>query len=111
MPDNSDAKPIKLEGRLDTARVGEIETRFYAAVGSFKTKGEVALIDLKDVEFLSSLGIRLLVTAGKLLSQHQVKLGVIAPSAQPVMEALEVSGLSDFFRFFDSEASARAALA
>ncbi len=110
MTDISPARSIKLAGRLDTARVGEIETGFYAQVGSFKTRGEVALIDLRDVEFLSSLGIRLLITAGKLLGQRQVKVGVIAPASQPVMEALELSGLADFFRFFDSEASAHAVL-
>ncbi|HEX7777000.1 MAG TPA: STAS domain-containing protein [Parvibaculum sp.] len=111
MTDISVPKPIKLAGRLDTARVGEIETGFYASVGAFKTRGEVVLIDLTDVEFLSSLGIRLLITAGKLLKQRQMKVGVIAPASSQVMEALELSGLSDFFSFFDSEATARAALA
>lgn len=110
MTDASVFKPIKLSGRLDTTKVGEIETRFYAEVGAIKTPGAVALLDLKDVDFLSSLGIRLLVTAGKTLKQRQVKLGVIAPASKDVMQALETSGLPELFSFFDSEDAARAAL-
>lgn len=110
MTDASPVTPIKLAGRIDTARVGEIETRFYAEVGAIKGKDNVALIDLKDVEFLSSLGIRLLVTAGKTFAQRQVRFGVIAPASPDVMEALEISGLPGLFRFFVSEDEARAAL-
>lgn len=110
MTETSAFKPIKLSGRLDTAKVGEIETRFYAEVGAIKTPGAVALIDLSEVDFLSSLGIRLLVTAGKTLKQRQVKLGVIAPTSEGVMQALEISGLPELFSFFESEEAARAAL-
>lgn len=109
MTDASSVKPIKLAGRLDTARVGEIETRFYAEIGAIKNRGDVALIDLRDVEFLSSLGIRLLVTAGKTFSQRGVNFGLIAPAAPEVMEALEISGLPGLFRFFVNEDEARAA--
>jgi anti-anti-sigma factor len=110
MTDTSSVQPIKLAGRIDTARVGEIETRFYAEVGAIKNKNDVALIDLSEVEFLSSLGIRLLITAGKTFSQRQVRFGVIAPTSSDVMEALEISGLPGLFRFFASEDEARAAL-
>lgn len=110
MTDTAPAKPIKLAGRIDTARVGEIETRFYAEVGAIKNKDDVALIDLQEVDFLSSLGIRLLVTAGKTLSQRQVRFGLIAPTSPDVMEALEISGLPGLFRFFPNEEEARAAL-
>ena len=64
--------PIKLTGRLDTTRVGEIETEFYANIGAVK-EGEAVLIDLRDVDFVSSLGIRMLITAGKLLLRRKVE--------------------------------------
>lgn len=110
MTDSAAFHSIKLSGRLDTSRVGELETRFYAEVGGIKKAGDVALLDLSAVEFLSSLGIRLLVTAGKMLTQRHVKLGVIAPGSEDVLHALETSGLTQIFRFFDSEDAARAAL-
>lgn len=106
----SQLKPITLTGRLDTARVGEIETRFYAEVGAIKDKADIAVIDLSEVTFLSSLGIRLLITAGKTFSQRQLRFGVVAPKSADVMEALEISGITGLFRFFSSEEEASAAL-
>jgi phosphate:Na+ symporter len=100
---------IKLAGRLDTSRVGEIETGFYANVGAIPDGGETVVIDLGEVDFISSLGIRMLVTAGKLLARRRHKVAIVAPRSEPVREALQVAGLADIFAFFDSEAAARAA--
>lgn len=108
MTDAAQLKSIKLAGRLDTARIGEIETGFYAEVGFIKDKSDIAIIDLSDVSFLSSLGIRLLVTAGKTFSQRQLRFGVVASKSPDVMEALDISGITGLFRFFDSEEEARA---
>lgn len=102
--------PIKIEGRLDTARVGEIETPFYARTGAAKGPNDKVLIDMREVDFISSLGIRMLITAGKMLAQRKVSMGIVAPSSEAVMEALEVAGLTDVFRFFGSEEQARTAL-
>lgn len=103
-------KPIKLSGRLDTTRVGEIETPFYAQIGAAKTPADKVLIDMKEVEFISSLGIRMLVTAAKTLSQRKVSMGILAPASNNVKEALDLAGLTDIFRLFDSEEAAYAAL-
>ena len=99
--------PIKLTGRLDTTRVGEIETEFYANVGAVK-EGEVVLIDLRDVDFVSSLGIRMLITAGKLLLRRKAELSIVAPQSASVREALQVAGVTELFDFFESEEAARA---
>jgi anti-anti-sigma factor len=109
MTEMSRYKSIKLAGRLDTTRVGEIETGFYAQIGALKNKDEIVLIDLSEVSFLSSLGIRLLVTAGKTFSQRGLQFGIVEPKSADVMEALEISGLTGLFRFFGSEEEARAA--
>ena len=100
--------PIRLVGRLDTTRVGEIETGFYANVGAVKDEGEVVLIDLSEVDFISSLGIRMLITAGKLLGRRNIDLSIVAPQSEAVREALEVAGVTELFTFFESEEAARA---
>jgi|GEM_PF-1560256 len=107
MTDAAQFKSIKLTGRLDTTRVGEIETGFYAEVGFIKDPSVVALIDLGEVTFLSSLGIRLLVTAGKTFQQRQIRFGLIAPQSSEVTEALEISGITGLFRIFENEEEAR----
>jgi anti-sigma B factor antagonist len=100
--------PIKLAGRLDTTRVGEIETEFYARIGAIRDEGEMVLFDLSEVAFISSLGIRMLMTAGKLLARRKLTIAVVSPASEVVRESLDVAGLGDIFPFFDSEAAARA---
>lgn len=106
---DSSYKTIKIEGRLDSARVGQIETPFYAQIGAAKTPADKVLIDMRGVDFIASLGIRMLVTAGKTLSQRKVGMGILAPASGAVMEALELAGLTSVFRLFESEEQARGA--
>lgn len=100
--------PIKLTGRLDSARVGEVETAFYANVGAAGNAGDRVVIDMQDVDFISSLGIRMLITAGKLLVRRKVEVQVISPKSDAAQEALAIAGLTDLFSFLDSEEAARA---
>lgn len=110
MIDRASLKSIKLAGRLDTARVGEIEAEFYTEVGTIKAETELVVVDLSEVVFLSSLGIRLLVTTGKTFMQRGLRFGLITPNSSDVMEALEISGLKGLFLFFADENEALAAL-
>jgi anti-sigma B factor antagonist len=103
-----DQPPIKLKGRLDSARVSEIETGFYANVGAAGNDGRV-IVDMREVDFISSLGIRMLITAGKLLARRNIAVGVVSPASESVKKALDIAGLTDLFRFYDSEETARSA--
>jgi anti-sigma B factor antagonist len=103
-------KSIKIDGRLDTTRVGQVETPFFAQIGGAKGPSDKVLIDMSGVDFISSLGIRMLIVAGKTLSQRKVPMGILAPSSDSVMEAMRVAGLPDVFRFFPSEEAARRGL-
>ena len=100
--------PIKISGRLDSTHVGDIEAGFYAKVGAAKSGGDPVVLDLKEVDFISSLGIRMLITAGKLLLRRNVAVIILSPISEPVKEALGVAGLTDLFRFVDSAEAARA---
>jgi anti-anti-sigma factor len=105
----SDPVVLKLTGRLDTARVGAVETEFYAKAGAIK-EGSTALIDMREVEFLASLGIRMILSTAKLLARRKVKVGIINACSQNVVEALTVSGISEIIPSFDSEDAAVAGL-
>jgi anti-anti-sigma factor len=100
---------LKLAGRLDTARVGTIETEFYARAGAVKD-GAVALIDMRDVDFLSSLGIRLILSSAKLLGRRNVRVGIINSRSANVVEALTVAGIAEIIPGYDSEEAAVAGL-
>ncbi|HEV8113139.1 MAG TPA: STAS domain-containing protein [Planctomycetota bacterium] len=81
---------VALKGRLDTAGVDRIETRLNAVLGGRKH----ALLDLSDVTFLSSLGIRMLISVAKMLDRRGQKLVLVAP--RPLIDqALRHSSLDE----------------
>jgi anti-anti-sigma factor len=106
MSDLGTASKIALQGRLDTPAVGQIETRFTASVVS---PGRNAIVDLTQVTFVSSMGIRLLLTTARSLSLKKAKL--VLYGAQPlVMETLEHVALPDIIPVAADEAQALAML-
>ena len=59
-----DGKAIKiaLRGRLDTAGVDQIETRFSARI---VPGGRQAIVDLAEVSFIASMGLRMFITVAR----------------------------------------------
>lgn len=100
------AREVTLTGRLDTAGVDHIETRFNAAAVS---PGRPLVLDLADVSFVSSMGVRMLITAAKRLkAQHA--LMVLHVPAGPVREMLEVASLDSLIPMFATLDEARASV-
>src|SRR5262245_13239702 len=83
---------VMLYGRLDTPGVSQIETRFVAAV---VPAGKSAIVDLSGVEFVSSLGIRMLISAARALHQRKAKLALydVRPLVQGVFDAVSLSDI------------------
>jgi anti-sigma B factor antagonist len=80
---------ISLFGRLDIAGSGAIETQFTIHSASKKA---LVLIDLSGVEFISSIGMRLLVAATKAQTGRGGK--IVMANAQPlVAEALTTANI------------------
>src|SRR5262245_46306772 len=80
---------VVLTGRLDTSGVGGIETRFLAAV---VPPGKPVIVDLSRVEFVASLGVRMLLSAARSLGSKGAKLALYAPQelVNEVLEAVAV---------------------
>lgn len=68
---------LALHGRLDTAGVDRIETAFTVHT---VTRGRHTLVLFQDVTFLTSMGIRMLVTAAKGLARKGAKMAVVGPT-------------------------------
>ena len=83
---------IKLDGNLDIAGVGSVETQFYARCGGHDPR---VLVDLAATGFVSSLGIRMLLQAIKTVSARGGRLLMWNP-APPVTSTLDISGLAQF---------------
>jgi anti-anti-sigma factor len=97
-----DAAKVALQGRLDTPGVDQIETRFTASVVA---GGKHTLVDLSGVTFISSMGIRMLISTGRSLSLKKAKLVLFG--AQPlVKESLDHVSLNDIVPVVASETQA-----
>ena len=70
---------VVLEGRLDTPGVDSIETRFLA---SLVPAASNAILDMSQVDFVSSLGIRMLVSAARSLKLRQATLAMYGVQGQ-----------------------------
>ena len=96
---------VALVGRLDTPGVDRVESRFNAAL--FNPRRH-ALVDLSAVEFLSSMGVRMLLAASKVLSRSGARMVLVAP--RPLVEgALRHSAIDELLPVCADLASAREA--
>lgn len=100
--DVGDVKKVALAGRLDTAGVSRIEARFTAVV---VPSGKPAVIDLSEVVFLASLGIRLLISTTRALGQRGGKLALFGANPA-VMEVIETTSLNEIVPVATTEAEA-----
>jgi len=80
---------IKLSGRLDIIGTGEIETKF---VGYCTGENVRVIVDLSEVDFLASIGIRLLTLTAKSVASRSGKMVILNPTPE-VQDVLEITGI------------------
>ena len=97
---------LKLIGQLDIVGVGEIETKFNGYCAGEKP---LVVVDLSDVEFLASIGIRLLTLTAKSITSRAGKMVMISPSSE-VESILEVTGIPAIIPIYSQFESAEAIL-
>ena len=98
---------IALDGRLDTPGVESIELKLTAQT---VPRGARALVDLKGVEFVGSLAIRMFITLARALAKKHGALVLHSP--QPlVRELFETVSLQQIIPVHPDAATAAAAAA
>lgn len=98
---------LALRGRLDTAGVGEVELKFTSHT---VPRGKPLLLDMTEITFLSSLGLRMLLTVAKALDRRGAKTVLLSP--QPaVRQVLSLSGFDQLMPVHNDEGTALAFLA
>ncbi|MBQ3265458.1 MAG: STAS domain-containing protein [Ruminococcus sp.] len=78
-----------LEGRLDTTTAPELDQELKNSLDGVTT----LIIDMKDLVYISSAGLRILLSAQKIMNK-QGKM-MIRNANETVMEIFEVTGFSD----------------
>jgi anti-anti-sigma factor len=94
-----DVRRVALAGRLDTAGVDVVETRFGAAI---VPNGKNTIVDLGEVTFLASMGIRMLISTTRALSRKGGKL-VMYNAAPGVKDVIETAALTEIIPLAESE--------
>ena len=81
---------IVLSGRMDGAGTEQVAARFTETIAARPPR---VVVDMTRVRFLSSVGIRLLLSNAKALKQHGGRMVIAGP--QPlVREVLEIVGMA-----------------
>ena len=94
---------IYLKGRMDVHQSAEIETEL-GKLMTFESTSHF-LLNLTEVEYVSSSGLRIIVNAMKFLKGGKRKF-VICNLNNAVKKIFEVVQLTDMFDIFDSEEDA-----
>ena len=105
--DVGDVRKVILAGRLDSAGVDLIELRFGAVV---VPAGKNTVVDMSEVSFMASLGVRMLLSTARALSRKGAKLALFG-ATPAVMEVIETMGFNDIVPVAPSELEALAFVA
>lgn len=95
---------VALAGRLDLQGVNDIEIPFKERAAC--APGDL-IVDLSRLDFLASLGMRVLITSAKRVQKNGGRLILVAPQEE-VENALKMSGLDQVMPMVDSMEEARA---
>jgi len=103
---DNDIRMIKLIGKLDIIGTGEIETKFAEHCAGEKVR---VIVDLSEVSFLASIGIRLLMLTAKSVTKRGGKMVIVKPIPD-VQHVLEVTGIPAIIPIYSSFESAETIL-
>lgn len=99
---------LKLEGRVDSAAAAKLEAGFSEKAEALTDKNDKAIIDLQDLVYISSMGIRLLVTALKQFKRRGVEFVTIKPRDNTANELLITVDLAQHLNMVDDADAAQA---
>ena len=94
---------IKLIGRLDMDGTNAIDKQFVQACAGNHV---YVLVDLSKVNYLSSIGIPLLITTAKAIVSRGGKMAFLSPQSN-VKSVLDVTGVSTIIRIYNDLETAK----
>ena len=101
-------KTLKLDGRLDSAAAARLEPDFSHAADSLAEREDKAIIDLQDLIYISSMGIRLLVSTIKAFRRRGIEFATVRPKDSAATELLITVDLLDHLNMVEDAEAAHA---
>ncbi len=93
---------VSVKGRMDAVTTPEIENKLSQIIDGGEKK---LLVDLKQLDYISSAGLRALLATAKRLKGEQGDI-VFANLEGHVKEVFEISGFYSIFKVYDSTETA-----
>ena len=93
---------IQVDGRIDSSTAPQLEQALTKIIDEGRYR---IVVDLSETDFMSSAGLREIVTALKKAKRGAGDLRLAQPSDR-VREVLEMAGLDTIFRIFSTQAEA-----
>ena len=100
------APAVAVRGEVDIAAVPALEL---ALDGAIRESAGVFVLDLRELEFLDSSGLRLILRARALLAREDRALAIVCPPG-PVRRLFTETGIADLLFLFASPEEAATAL-
>jgi anti-sigma B factor antagonist len=89
---------ITIKGRVDSSTAPQLAQALETANDGGKYK---LVVNLKDLEYMSSAGFRALLAAQRNCKRYNRGEVVLAEVPQRIQEALELAGFTELFKTFD----------
>jgi anti-anti-sigma factor len=96
---------VALRGRLDTVWAGEMESSFTTVAGS----KQAVVLDLSEVSFLGSLGMRMFVQGGTMVIRRGGKFAILSPDPN-ITKVLKVAAIDSLIPILHDRDAALAAI-
>lgn len=101
-----DVAVLSVQGRLDSNTSNALDEKLAETVGA----NSATVLDLSQLDYISSAGLRVLLKAAKQAKAAKTKLSLAALHPQ-VLDVFEMSGFSSIFAIYEDRQAAVAAMA
>lgn len=89
---------VSLKGRLNVTTTADLEKVFAALLSEGQTK---VLVECRELDYISSAGLRVLLTAAKQFKSISGKIS-LASLSQNVKQVFEISGFTSIFDIYST---------
>jgi anti-anti-sigma factor len=93
---------LRVVGRIDASTAPQFEEKLHEYIDAGR---RLLVLELDGTDFLSSAGVRALISAQKLVKPRGGKVAIAQPS-QRVSEVLDLAGLRPLFPIYDNTEAA-----
>jgi anti-sigma B factor antagonist len=90
---------VNVSGLIDSATAPQMAKTLDDITNSVRYR---IILDLKDVEFMSSAGLRVLIGTQKTSKRYNRGEVILADVPKRIYDALELAGFVPLFRFYDN---------